>query len=103
RIEFERSHSQWEKAEASVQELLKLQERLSGNTSEPYLGDLQIAARVDEAAGDSVRALPLLRQAVTIADLLGKPDNNERRSQTRMDAALAQARLGQFDEAETLG
>jgi hypothetical protein len=30
---------------------------------------------VYEAAGDSVRALPLLRQTVTIADLLATPDN----------------------------
>jgi tetratricopeptide (TPR) repeat protein len=100
---LERRHSQWEKADASARELLKLQERLSGNTSEPYLGDLQTAARMYEAAGDTARAVPLLRQAVTIADLLGTPNNDGFRSQTRMDAALALARLGQFDEAETLG
>jgi tetratricopeptide (TPR) repeat protein len=103
KIEFERSHSQWEKADASARELLKLQEGLSGNTSEPYLGDLQTAARVYGAAGDSARALALFRQAVTIADLLCTHNNDWRRSQTRMDAALALARLGQFDEAETLG
>jgi hypothetical protein len=102
KIDFERSHSQWEKADASARELLKLQESLSGNTSYLYLGDLQTAARVYQAAGDSARALPLLRQAVTIADLLGTPNDAWLRSQTRMDAALALARLGQFDEAETL-
>jgi tetratricopeptide (TPR) repeat protein len=103
KIEFEQSHSQWEKADASARELLKLQESLSGNTSDPYLGDLQTAARVYQAAGDSTGALPLLRKAVTIADLLATPNNDWRRSQTRMDAALALARLGQFGEAERLG
>jgi tetratricopeptide (TPR) repeat protein len=103
KIEFERSRSQWEKADVSARELLEFQERLSGNTSEPYLGDLETAARVYEAAGDSARALPLLRQAVTIADLLATRNDDGRRLQTRMNAALALARLGQFDEAETLG
>jgi tetratricopeptide (TPR) repeat protein len=103
KIGFERSRSQWQNADASVRELLELQESLSGNTSEPYLGDLQTAARIYDAAGDPARALPLFRKAVTIADLLAKPDNDWRRSQTRMDAALTLARLGQFDEAEMLG
>jgi len=103
KIEFEQSHSQWEKAEASALELLELQESLSGNTSEPYLGDLQSAAQVYGAAGDFARALPLLRSAITLADLHARPNNDWRPSQTRMDAALGLARLGQFDEAETLG
>jgi tetratricopeptide (TPR) repeat protein len=102
KIDLESFHPQRERADASARELLELQERLSGNTSEPYFGDLQTAARIYEAAGDSARALPLLRQAITIADLLGT-DFRGRRSRTRMDAALALARLGQFDEAETLG
>jgi tetratricopeptide (TPR) repeat protein len=103
RIEFERRHSLWEKADGSVRELLELQESLSGNTSDAYLSDLQNAARVYEAAGAFDRALALLRRAVTIADLLDTPNNGWRRSQTRMEAAFALARLGQFDEAETLG
>ena len=103
KIEFERAHSQWQTADASARELLELQESLSGDTSEPYLGDLQTAARMYEAAGDSARALPLFRKAITIADSLAVPNNDWRRSQARMDAALALARLGQFDEAETLG
>jgi len=102
-IEFERSNLQWEKAGASARELLELQESLSGNTSEPYLQDLQTAAQVYESAGDSAHALPLFRKAIVIADLLATPNNDWRRSQTRMDAALALAHLGQFDEAETLG
>jgi Flp pilus assembly protein TadD len=57
---------------------------------------------VYEASGDSLRALPLRRQAVTIADL--HPFYSDwRRPQTRMELALTLAQLGQFDEAETLG
>jgi tetratricopeptide (TPR) repeat protein len=103
RIEFELSQSQWERAEASARDLLELQQSLSGNTSEPYLGDLQTAARVYEAAGDSLRALPLRRQTVTIADLHATSNKDWRRAQTRMDVALLLARLGQFDEAESMG
>jgi hypothetical protein len=103
KIEFALSQSEWERAAASAQELLELQESLSGNTSEPYLGDLWTAARVYEAAGDSLRALPLRRQAVAIADLLATSNNDWHRAQTRMDLALALAQLGQFDEALTLG
>jgi tetratricopeptide (TPR) repeat protein len=103
KIDLERSHSNWEKAAASARDLLELQESLSGHTSEPYLTDLQTAASVYQASGDLVRALPLLRKSIAIADLLDTPNNAWRRSQTRMDTALALARLGQFDEAETLG
>jgi tetratricopeptide (TPR) repeat protein len=103
RIEFELSQSQWERAAASARDLLELEESLSGNTSEPYLGDLQTAARAYEASGDFFRALPLHRQAITIADLLATSNKDWRRAQTRMDAALALAQLGQFDEAVTLG
>jgi tetratricopeptide (TPR) repeat protein len=103
KIDFALSQSQWESATASARELLQLQESLSGNTSEPYLADLQTAARVYEAAGDSLRVLPLRRQAVNIADLLASSNTDWRRAQTRMDLALTLAQLGQFDEAETLG
>jgi tetratricopeptide (TPR) repeat protein len=102
-IDFERSHLQWEKADASARELLELQESLSGNTSEPYLRDLQSAAQVYDAAGDADRALPLRRKAITVAELLATPNTEWRRAETRMDAALALARLGQFEEAEALG
>ena len=103
KIEFADAQSQWERAAASARDLLELQESLTGNTSGAYLDDLQIAASVYEAAGDSLRALPLRRQAVTIADLLATSNKDWRRAQTRMDVALALARLGQFDEAVTLG
>ena len=103
RMELESSRSQWENADASARELLELQESLSGNTSDPYLTDLQTVARMYEAAGDAARALALLRKAVAVADVLATPNDDWRRSQTRMDAALALASMGQFDEAETLG
>ena len=102
-IDFERVQSQWPQANESARQLLELQESLSGNTSEPYLGDLQTAARVYQTAGDYARALPLFRKAITIADLLATPNNDWHRSQTRMDAAMVLALSGQFDEAETLG
>ena len=102
KIEFELSQSQWERALASARDLLELQQSLTGNTSEPYLGDLQTAARVYEAAGESLRALPLRRQAVAIADLLAAANKDWRRAQTRIELALALAQLGQFDEAVTL-
>jgi tetratricopeptide (TPR) repeat protein len=103
KIDFALSQSQWEHAEVSARELLELQESLSGNTSEPYLGDLQTAARAYQAAGDSLRALALHRKAVTIADLLATSNKDWRRAQTRMDVALLLAQLGQFDEAGALG
>ena len=103
KIEFEQSHAQWQKAAASAGDLLELQESLSGKTSEPYLGDLQTAAGVYQMAGDFARALPLLRNAATIADLHDTPRNGWRRSRTHMDVALALAHLGRFDEAESLG
>jgi hypothetical protein len=101
-VEFARSRLEWQEAEALARELLEFEESLNGNTSEPYLGDLQTAARVFQDSGDSARALPLFRQAMTLADLLSLPNTGWRRSQTRMDAAFALAHLGQFDEAETL-
>ena len=102
RLEMERGQEQWEKAEASARELLELQERLSGSTSEAYLGELQNLARLYEAAGDTARAVVLLRKAVGIADLNATPNNAWLRSATRMEAAMAMARLGQFDDAEAL-
>jgi len=102
-IDLARAGSAWPQAEGLARELLELQESLSGPTSEPYLADLQIAARVCMVAGDYARALPLFRGAITIADLLATPKNGWHRAETRIDTAYTLARLGQFDEAETLG
>jgi tetratricopeptide (TPR) repeat protein len=102
-MELESSRSQWENADASARQLLELQESLSGNTSDPYLTDLQNVARMYEAAGDATRTLSVLRKAVAVADLLATPNDDWRRAQTRMGAARALARIGQFDEALALG
>jgi len=102
-IEFARNHQQWQRADLLVRQLLELQEALSGNTSEPYLGDLQMAARVSETAGDFPHAIALFRQAIVIADLVSTRENDWHRPRTRMDTAFALARAGQFEEAETLG
>ena len=103
RIEWEQARGEFAKAAASARELLELQESLTGNTSAAYLHSLETAAAIYEAAGDTARALPLLRQTIAIADLLATPLDDSERSRTRMNTALALARLGQFDEAETLG
>ncbi len=102
KLEFERSHSEWQAAQASGHDLLELQESLSGNTSEPYLRDLQSVARVYTAAGDSATALPLFRKAIAIADLVSTPNNDWNRPATRMEAAHTLASLKQFDEAVKL-
>lgn len=99
-LQFEQQSGQKQNAAAAAQQLLKLQEALSGNTSEPYFMDLQNAARAYLSTGDTQGAVPLLRQAVAVADVLG--ENGWRRSSARVELALALARLGQFDEAESL-
>lgn len=101
KISFERLHAQWPQVEASVRELLDLQQSLSGNTSQQYLRDLQLAARTREAAGDQANALATSRKTIPISDLLARNDDG-RQAQTRMDTAMLLARMGQFEEAETL-
>jgi truncated hemoglobin YjbI len=102
KLEFQRSHSQWEPAQSSGRELLELQESLSGNTSDPYLRDLLTVARVYTAAGDPTTALPLYRKAIAIADLVSTPNNDWNRPATRMETAQILASLKQFDEAVKL-
>ncbi len=102
KLEFERNHAQWQAAQASGHDLLELQESLSGNTSAPYLSDLQSVARVYTAAGDFATALPLFRKAIAIADLVSTPNNDWSRPATRMEAAQTLANLKQFDEAVKL-
>jgi hypothetical protein len=65
------------------------------------MNDLQLAASVYSAAGDADHALPLLRQAVAIADRIAGPGDG-RRAWTRVSVAQTLARLKQFDEAERL-
>lgn len=104
KLEFARDQSQWGAADAAARELLQLQESLTGNTSQPYLRDLQQAALTYEAAKEYARALPLRRQAILVADLVAPPNRTPdwQRAQTRMDTAMTLAHLGQFDEAESL-
>ena len=101
-VEFQRSQSQWENAAAAARRLLELQASLTGDTSEGYLQDLQLAAGVYQGYGDDHRAVPLQRSAVHVADLLSTAPADWRRAQARLDLAYALARLNQFDEAETV-
>jgi hypothetical protein len=57
---------------------------------------------VYDAAGNTERAAALLQKAVAIADRNDSPGNAWQRSATRMEAAMALARVGRFDEAEAL-
>lgn len=102
KINFQRSHTSAD-AVTSAEELLRLQESFSGDTSEPYMNDLEFAATVFTAAGEAERALPLRRKAVAIADRFGGPGTNDsRRGWTRMSLANTLAQLKRFDEAEGL-
>jgi tetratricopeptide (TPR) repeat protein len=83
------------------QELVKLDESLGGATSEPYERAIEALANAMETTGDRAGALPLRRKTVTIADLV-YPAGDLRRASIRMNAAMAFAHDGQFDEAERL-
>jgi tetratricopeptide (TPR) repeat protein len=86
---------------AASQELVALEESLSGATSEPYLRATETLASAMEATGDRASALPLRRKIVTIADLVYSASDSHR-AWLRITAATAYAREGQFDEAEAL-
>ena len=102
-IQFERGHSDPDGAARSAQELLKLQESFSGSTSEFYLNDLQLAASVYQGTSEAAGAVPLLRQAVAIADATAFPAQGDfRRASVRMSLAQTLAGLHQFDEAEAV-
>jgi tetratricopeptide (TPR) repeat protein len=100
-IDFERFHGSKDKALHAAQDLLALEESLSGRTSEPYLGVIELLAQVYQFNGDAGAALPLQRQAVALADLTSRP-NGIQRGQRRINLAFALARQLQFDEAEGL-
>jgi hypothetical protein len=100
-IDFERFHGSKGKALRATQDLLALEESLSGRTSEPYLQVIELLAQVYQLIGDAGAALPLQRQAVAIADLVYRP-NDIQRAQRRSNLAFALARQLQFDEAEDL-
>lgn len=100
-VEFERARGSQERVVTAAQELLALEESLTGRTSEAYLHAAERLAEAYQATGDSGAELPLRLQAVAIADLVATA-NDGRRAFTRINAAMALARQGQFDEAERL-
>ncbi len=100
-IEVEGSRGSSGSALRAAQDLLALEESLSGTTSEPYLRAVETLAGVYESSGDGERVTPLRRQAVAIADVIS-PANDPRRGFVRMNAAFGLARLRQFEEAERL-
>jgi hypothetical protein len=101
-IQFARNQAQWQKAAAAAHDLLDLQASLSGKTSEPYLSDLELAGGIYQSASDYAQALTIFRQAMAISDRLTGQSSKWQRGQSRINAALALAQLGQFDEAEAL-
>jgi len=101
KIEAARERNAKEEAGTIAEEFLKFEVTLSGDTSQPYLSALGLAAPTLEAAGATERALALYRRSVTVVDLT-TPAGDYGRAATRSTAALALARAGQFDEARQL-
>jgi len=85
----------------NVEELVRVEESLSGTTSRPYMQAIQRLAGAQRAIGNSDRALSLDLQAIHIADLTSAP-NDFQRFQTRINVASTLAFLQRFDEAEQL-
>ena len=100
-IDFELFHGSKAKALRAAQDLLALEESLSGPTSEPYLQAIDSLMQVYQSSADPGAALPLQRQAVVLADLTSRP-NGIQRAQRRANLAYALASQHQFDEAESV-
>ena len=100
-IDFERNRHAPPMSLTPAEDLLALEESLSGTTSEPYLRALRDLAQVHDYNGDRQRSLPLRLQMVAIADRVLNA-NDPQRGSIRMEAARALAVQGQFDEAERL-
>lgn len=101
RIELAQAKDAPEEAVQRAEELLAIEESLSGVTSAPYLRAVQTAASVYQSSGKTDRALVLYRQMVGIADRTLRTEDGQR-GFVRLDAAMALASAGQFDEAERL-
>jgi len=101
RLEFARARGAQAEAVRSAEDLLALEESLSGNTSQPYMHAARTAAGAFESAGNRERALAMHRQIVKIADLTLRADDLQR-ADVRMAAASVFASARQFDEAERL-
>jgi tetratricopeptide (TPR) repeat protein len=83
------------------QDLVALEESLSGSTSEPYLNALETLAGAYQAVGNMEQALALRRQAIGISDLVST-GNDTHRVATRIETAELLAQLDQLDEAKTM-
>ncbi len=82
-------------------ELLALEKSLSGPASSRYMRVAQTVVGAYETAGKPGLALPLHREIVSIADRT-MAAGDVQRGFVRMNAAMAFATAGQFDEAERL-
>jgi tetratricopeptide (TPR) repeat protein len=100
-IDSARNRNRLKDAVTLSQGLADREESLSGNTSEPYFQVIQLQAQLMESSGDYLRAIPVRKKAIAIADLVSGL-SDWRPGQTRIDAALALAHEREFDEAETL-
>ncbi|MCU1234380.1 MAG: Tetratricopeptide 4 [Candidatus Solibacter sp.] len=98
-VQFERTRNAPPASMIPVQDLLAYEESVNGNTSEPYLAALRTLAETYDYNGDRMRAIPVRRQIVQIADL-GLPKEDPQRGQVRVDLAMALANDGDFDEAD---
>jgi tetratricopeptide (TPR) repeat protein len=101
RLDLSRAKGVPEETAKWAEELLEFEESLSGTTSMPYLQAVQTAAGAFQSIGKTDRAVALHRQAVAVADQ-SLPSTDAQRGMVRMNAALALAVAGQFDEAERL-
>ncbi|HEV2202543.1 MAG TPA: tetratricopeptide repeat protein [Bryobacteraceae bacterium] len=100
-IDLERGRNSPQAAIPVAQDLLGLEERLDGSTSEPYYRAAETLAELYRTVGDSARALPLYQQAVAIADAVFRADDVRRVQARRNSAALLVAER-RLDEAEQL-
>jgi hypothetical protein len=101
RIQIAQLKGNSEEATQKAEELLALEESLSGTTSARYKTALQTAAGAYQTSGKLDRALPLESQIVAIADLT-LTVNDPQRAFLRMSAAIVFASARQFEEAERL-
>lgn len=101
KLRFAQAREDWAEAIAAAQEMAALEESLSGKAGEMYLAALNSLAESYQAAGDPGRELPVRSEAILVADA-AYPLADARRGWARVNAAMALARDGKFDEAERL-
>ncbi len=101
RGDWERSRRSWQAGLDTAKDLVDFEKSIAGDSSEPYLNAIEGLAQSYAAIGDRGRELDTLRQAIALADRLHVPPSF-REGSLRMNAAMALAALGKFDEAEQL-